>query len=160
MPYPALNTMLDDAFPHRARNYWKSAFLRELSDDAVAVMVDAFDRAPSPMTIVGVEHYHGQATRIGPTDTAFPHRQPGYNLLLLSVWLNPADDEANISWARETFSALAPFMADAVYLNYLSADEGSRAQAAYGPNWDRLVALKRRYDPDNFFHRNLNINPV
>jgi FAD/FMN-containing dehydrogenase len=159
MPYPALNTLLDDAFPRRARNYWKSAFLRELSDDAVAVMVDAFKQAPSPMTIVAVEHYHGQATRIGPTDTAFPHRQPGYNLLLLSVWTDPSDDETNISWTRETFSALAPFMADAVYLNYLSADEGGRARAAYGTNWDRLVTLKRQYDPDNFFHHNLNIKP-
>ena len=133
MPYPALNTLLDDAFPRRARNYWKSAFFRELSDDAVAVMVDAFKQAPSPMSIVAVEHYHGQATRIGPTDTAFPHRQPGYNLLLLSVWMDPADDEANISWARETFSALAPFMADTVYLNYLSADDGGRAERHTGP---------------------------
>ena len=159
LTYPAMNTLFDAGYPQGARNYWRSAFFSELSDDAVAVMVDAFKQTPSAMSSIGVEHFHGQVTRLAPTDTAFPHRQPGYNLVLTAVWTDPADDEANIVWARRTFASLAPFMADAVYVNYLDADETSRARTAYGPNWERLVALKRRYDPDNVFHLNLNITP-
>ena len=159
MPYPTMNALLDDGYPRGARNYWRSAFFRELTDEAVDIMVDAFKQSPSAMTSLGVEHFHGQVTRIGPTDTVFPHRQPGYNLILTSVWANPAEDEANIAWTRETFSALAPFMADAVYVNYVEADAVAPQRAAYGPNLERLVELKRRYDPENFFHVNLNVTP-
>ncbi len=159
LPYPTMNTLFDAGYPRGARNYWRSAFFREMSDEAVAVMVDAFKQTPSAMSSIGVEHFHGRMTKIAPTDTAFPHRQPGYNLVMTAVWTDPADDEANIAWARQTFGSLAPFMSDAVYVNYLDADETSRARAAYGPNWERLVDLKRRYDPDNIFHINLNIKP-
>jgi FAD/FMN-containing dehydrogenase len=157
MPYPAVNAMLDDGFPKGARNYWKSAFFKELSDDAIATLHDCFARTPSIMTGMVIEHFHGAVTRIDPTATAYPHREPGYNLVIAGQWLEPADDDANITWVRETFSALTPFMADEVYVNYLNDDDGDRVRAAYGPNWDRLVELKRRYDPDNAFHLNQNI---
>lgn len=78
---------------------------------------------------------------------------------MTGVWTDPAEDEANISWVRQTFASLQPFMADAVYVNYVDADELNRTRAAYGPNWERLVELKRRYDPDNVLHLNLNIEP-
>jgi FAD/FMN-containing dehydrogenase len=159
MPYPAVNSMLDDGFPKGARNYWKSAFLKELSDDALGTARECFERTPSIMTGMVIEHFHGAVTRIDPTATAYPHREPGYNLVLLGQWLDPADDEANVAWVRDTFAALAPFMADQVYVNYMSDDDGDRVRAAYGPNWERLVALKGRYDPDNVFHLNQNIAP-
>ena len=159
MPYPVVNTLLDEGFPKGARNYWKSAFFRDLSDEAVAIMVDAFERSPSTMSGMVVEHIHGQVTRIGATETAYPHRAPGYNLVLVAEWLDPSEDDANIAWARETFAALSPYMAPAAYVNYLGADEGDRVRAAYGPNWARLVELKRRYDPENLFHLNQNIDP-
>ena len=100
-----------------------------------------------------------RSAAIDPTATAFPHREPGFNLVLTGEWLDPAEDEANIGWVRETFDAVAPYTADAVYVNYLGADEPERVRAAYGPNWERLVALKRRWDPDNVFHLNQNIAP-
>lgn len=159
LPYPVMNTLLDAGFPKGARNYWRSAFFRELSDDAIGVMVDAFKQTPSTMSGLAVEHFHGAVTRVDPTATAYPHRRSGYNLILTSVWTDAADDAANIAWAKETFGALTPFMDEAVYVNYLDADEAGRGRAAYGPNWDRLVELKRLYDPDNFFHINLNIKP-
>ena len=151
--------MLDDAFPRGALNYWKSAFLTELSDPAVRIIVDAFDQAPSTMTCIILDHLHGEATRVDPTATAFPHRQPGYSLLLLSQWADPADTRSNIAWTRETFDALAPYMADRRYVNYMSADDGGFVRQAYGPNYDRLVEVKRRYDPGNLFHLNQNIDP-
>jgi len=86
--------------------------------------------------------------------------QPGFNLVLTGEWLDPADDDANIAWVRSTFDAVAPYTSDAVYVNYLGGDETNRIRNAYGPNWDRLVALKRRWDPDNVFHLNQNIDPA
>jgi FAD/FMN-containing dehydrogenase len=160
MPYPVINTLLDAGFPKGARNYWKSAFFKELSDEAVDIMLDGFQKTPSIMSGLVLEHFHGQVTRIPATATAYPHRQPGYNLVLTAQWLDPADDEANITWAKETFSALTPHMADAAYVNYLDGDDLDRVRSAYGPNWERLVSLKRRYDPDNVFRLNQNIDPA
>jgi len=159
LPYPVMNTLLDDAYPRGARNYWKSAFFKEFDDEAVEVMTAAFQKAPSAMSSFILEHFHGAVTRVGPTETAYPHRQPGYNLAVISEWLDPTEDEVNIAWAQETFGSLAPFMADANYVNYLGDDEDHRVRAAYGRNWDRLVELKRRVDPDNFFRLNQNIDP-
>jgi FAD/FMN-containing dehydrogenase len=106
-----------------------------------------------------VEDFHGAVTRVAPTATAYPHREPGYNLFLISQWTDAADTDAGIAWARETFAALSPYMADRSYTNYLSADDYDRVRQAFGPNYERLVALKRRYDPDNLFRLNHNIDP-
>jgi hypothetical protein len=159
MPYPVVNTLLDDAFPKGAINYWKSAIFRELTDDAAAVMVESFAACPSPMTSMVIVPYLGAVTRVAPTATAFPHRQPCYSLVLLSEWSDPADSETNVAWTRETFDALRPHMADAVYVNNLPADDSGLVREAWGPNYDRLVDVKRRYDPGNFFRLNHNIDP-
>ena len=159
MPYPVMNTMLDAGFPRGARNYWKTAFFKELSEEVIGLLVDAFERVPSAMTGIVIEQFHGAITRIDPTATAYPHRQPGFNMVLAGEWLDPAEDEENISWVHSTFDALRPHTTDAVYVNYMAADEPERVRSAYGPNWGRLVALKRTWDPDNVFHLNQNIDP-
>jgi FAD/FMN-containing dehydrogenase len=158
MPYPVVNTGVDWLFPG-ALNYWKSAFFSELSDPAVEVLTSAFERAPSQLCALIIEEFHGAVTRVAATATAYPHREPGYNLLLISQWTTPANTEAGIAWARETFDALSPYMADRSYMNYLSADDHDRVHQAYGPNYLRLVELKRRYDPGNLFRLNQNIEP-
>jgi FAD/FMN-containing dehydrogenase len=160
MSYPVMNTILDPAFPKGARNYWRSGFFKELSEDVINVLIDAFERVPSPMTGIIIEHFHGAVTRIDPTATAYPHREPGFNLVITGEWLDQREDEANIAWVRSTFDAVAPYTAKAVYVNYLDVDEPDRVRAAYGPNWERLVALKRTWDPDNTFHLNQNIDPA
>jgi FAD/FMN-containing dehydrogenase len=110
---------------------------------------------------VALEHIHGAATRVGPSDTAFPHRAPGYDLLVLSEWLDPADTERCMAWARDTYAAMRPFLAAGRYVNYLDHDEaGDPVAAAYGPNYRRLQELKTRYDPRNLFHVNQNIRPL
>ena len=112
------------------------------------------------MTAMLFEHFHGAVTRVGPTETAVPHREPGWNLLLPSVWTDPAATDANIRWTRETFAALRPHFSARRWLNYLGDDQGDDAiRDAYGPNYERLRAVKRRYDPDNVFHLNHNIAP-
>jgi FAD/FMN-containing dehydrogenase len=108
-----------------------------------------------------LEHLHGAATRVGISDTAFPHRADGYNFLVVSQWMSPADNEQCIAWARETYAAMQPFVGVGRYVNYLDHDEsGDPVAAAYGPNYQRLRELKATYDPSNFFHMNQNIRPV
>jgi hypothetical protein len=160
MPYPVVNSMLDDGFPRGALNYWKAAFFTELSDAAVQTMVAAFEASPSIMSGMVVEHFHGEMCRIAPTATAFPHREPGYNLVLIGQWLDPAESAANVAWVRETYAALEPYMAPKNYVNYLADDEGELVANAYGPNLARLVEVKRQYDPDNLFRLNHNIDPA
>ena len=159
--YSETNMLMDDGFPKGALNYWKSSFLNELSDAAIETMVDQFSTCPSPMSGLLLEHFHGAATRVGETDTAFPHRRPGYNLLVVSEWQDPADSERNIAWARETYTAMEPYMARGRYVNYLGEEEGEDPVAsAYGPNYERLRSLKNTYDPTNLFHMNQNITPT
>jgi len=112
------------------------------------------------MSAILFEHFHGAVTRVAGTETAVPHRDEGWNLLIPSVWLDPADSDANIAWSRETFAAMRPHFGAGRWLNYLGDDQGVDAvQAAYGPNYGRLLELKRRYDPENVFHHNHNIDP-
>jgi len=160
MPYPEMNTLMDAAYPVGALNYWKSSFLAELTDDAVDALVEHFAAVPSPMTLVAIESFHGAVTRVDVTEMAVPHREPGFNVLITSVWTDPAETEENVEWTRDLYDALRPFLADRRYVNYLSGDDGNAAHAAYGPNYARLAEVKRRYDPDNVFRRNLNIPPA
>jgi FAD/FMN-containing dehydrogenase len=160
VPYPAINTGMDWLFPKGTFDYWTSAFFEQLSDEAIAVMIAAFQRAPSDLCALVLEDFHGAVTRVDATGTAYPHRQPGFNLLVISSWRDASDTDAGIAWARETFAALAPYTAKRAYTNYLAADDHeTRVRDAYGPNYERLVALKRRYDPHNLFHLNQNIPP-
>ena len=159
MPYPVMNTILDMGYPTGSCNYWKSAFLKDLSDDAIAALVEAFAACPSPMSAMVIEHLHGAVTRVDPTATAFPYRAPGYNLVVTGVWIDPADTDVNVAWVRQTMAALEPFLSERRYQNYMPGDADDTVDRAYGPNLERLVQLKRRYDPDNLFHLNRNIPP-
>jgi FAD/FMN-containing dehydrogenase len=160
MPYPQMNTLLDDGYPQGSLNYWLSSFTEGLSDQLIDTAVEQFAAVPSSMSAVLFEHFHGAVTRVAPTDTAVPHRSPGWNLLIPSVWTDPADNDANIRWTRETFDALRPGFASGRWLNYLGDDQADDAiRAAYGPNYERLRDIKRRYDPENVFHLNHHITP-
>jgi len=160
MPYPVMNTILDAGFPAGLLNYWLSSFTRGLPDELIDIAAERFAVVPSPMSAILLEHFHGAVTRVGVTETAVPHRDEGWNLLIPSVWADPADTEANIAWTRETFAAMRPHFGTGRWLNYLGDDQADDAiRAAYGPNYDRLREVKRRYDPDNVFRLNHNIVP-
>lgn len=162
MPYPAVNMLFDAGFPRGALNYWKSNFLTALGDTAIDTMIERFAVTPSPMSALLLEHFHGAATRVGPTETAFPHRTVGYNFLTVGEWLDAAASPANVAWTRDTYAAMAPHFTTGRYVNYLNADEvaeDSTVSAAFGPNWKRLRDVKRRYDADNVFHLNQNVKP-
>jgi FAD/FMN-containing dehydrogenase len=160
MPYPVMNTILDDGFPVGALNYWRANFIRGLNDDLIDLLIERFAVVPSPMSAIIFEHFHGAVTRVGATDTAIPARDPGWNMLVPSVWVDPAETERNVAWTRETHAAVSAHLAERRWLNYLADDEGNdEVRAAYGPNYDRLVEVKRRYDPENLFRLNHNIVP-
>jgi FAD/FMN-containing dehydrogenase len=159
--YEETNRMLDAGFPRGALNYWKSNFMSELSDQAIDMLISQFAACPSPMSGLLLEHIHGAATRVGIGETAFPHRREGYNFLVVSEWLDSADNAQNIAWARESYDAMRPSFSAGRYVNYLGDDDGEDAvAAAYGPNYQRLRALKAKYDPANLFHLNQNIRPA
>lgn len=159
--YLQMQGMFEPFFPPGRLVYTKSNFLRSMSDEAIDAIVRYVGKSPSPYTFAPfIEHWHGAATRVPITDTAFPHRQYSWNLLAWSMWESPSDSEKNIRWTRECCEALRPFLVAGSYGNYV-ADEGEAiAREAYGSNYDRLVALKNKYDPTNFFRLNHNIKPT
>jgi FAD/FMN-containing dehydrogenase len=160
IPYSTQNTLLDAAFPRGARNYWKAQFVTELSDGCIATLIDRFERCRSPMSQIVVEHFHGAASRVPVDATACALRVTGFNVVIISQWMDPAENDTHIGWARDTFAALTPYLAERRYVNYLENDEGGDpAAVAYGANYGRLRDLKSTYDPDNFFKENVNIRP-
>ena len=159
--YEQQQTLLDEGFPFGLQNYWKSEFLKGLTDEAIDTIVERFSSVTSPLTGIVLEQFGGAYRRVAEDDTAFAHRDWDYNFLIVSRWTDPSDSAPHIQWARDTWQAVQPYASGRVYVNYLEGgDEGAdRIRAAYGPVYDRLVALKQRYDPSNFFHLNQNIKP-
>jgi FAD/FMN-containing dehydrogenase len=160
MDYVEMQSFLDWGFPKGRLQEWKSSFLPYLSDEAIEVLLEYAETRPSPMSAFVLQHLHGAACRVGPTETAFPHRSEKHDLLIISMWTDPADSEKNISWTREFLQAMRPFLERGVYVNNLGDEGEDRIKAAYGPNYERLVALKNKYDPTNFFRVNQNIKPT
>jgi FAD/FMN-containing dehydrogenase len=160
MPYPVVNTLLDPAFPAGAHNYWKSGFLDELSDAAIDVLVRSYGEVPSPMTGIFLDHLHGAATRVDPAATAFPHRTEAFSVLILGQWATPDETAENIAWVRRTYDALRPHLSGRRYSNFMAADDTALIDSAYDANHRRLTDVKRRYDPDNVFHLNVNVVPA
>jgi FAD/FMN-containing dehydrogenase len=160
MSYTQLQGMFEAFFPPGRQVYTKSNFLRNLSDEAIDILVQYVGRSPSPYTFAPfLEHWHGAATRVPVAATAFPHRQYSWNFLAWSMWIDASDSEKNQQWTRDCWGAVRPFLVAGSYGNYV-ADEGEViAREAYGSNYDRLVALKNKYDQTNFFRMNHNVKP-
>ena len=111
MPFPQMQTLLDGAFPDGIQNYWKSTFLRELSDDAIGVLVEHANRATSPLAGVSVEYYGGAAGQVGVSETAFAQRQAQYSVAILAQWTDTGESQRHIKWARDFSDSLSPFRA-------------------------------------------------
>jgi FAD/FMN-containing dehydrogenase len=161
MPLVQLQGMFDPFFPPGRYTYVKSSFVQELTDAAIDVLAEFAASRPSPLVFApGIEHWHGAATRVGPTETAFPHRTHQYNFMAWSTWTETADTERHVQWTRQFWEAMKPHLAPGSYVNYLSDDDDGAAKVAFGPNYDRLLALKNKYDPTNLFRMNHNIRPT
>jgi hypothetical protein len=141
-------------------NYWKSNFLASLDDNVITMIVDMGEDCPSKYSGIFLEHWHGAAARVPQDHTAFHHRREGHNLLVLSQWEDTAAKEENIAWARQGFARLEPFSAGARYVNYLDQDDAADLAGPFGGNYARLAKVKARWDPENVFHLNQNIQPA
>src|SRR5713226_477805 len=161
MSYIQLNQIFDAAFPYGGvQRYWKSSFLRQLGDDVLEILVHRAATMRPPMSMVGFFHVHGAATRVDPNETAFGLRDDQWDYDVISQWADPAESAHHIQWTREFWTAVEPFATGEVYVNHLDAEEGTRIKAAYSQNYERLVALKNKYDPTNLFRLNQNIKPT
>jgi FAD/FMN-containing dehydrogenase len=158
MPYLEIQSLLSPP-PIRISTYARSSFLAELSDGAIDVLAARAASPPPVMSLFFMEHLHGRASALGIGDSAFVHRTPGHNFAVLAMWLEPGDAEVAAAHVRSFFDDMAPFLAQRVYANYLAEEGEARVRAAYGAAWDRLVGLKRKYDPDNVFRLNQNVDP-
>jgi FAD/FMN-containing dehydrogenase len=159
MPYEAWQKIFDPLLAPGARNYWKSHNFTHLSDDAIDVVLRYASAVPTPHCEIFLGLIGGKANAYAPDATAYPHRNVQFAMNVHGRWLEPADDSKVVNWAREFFTAAAPYAAGSVYINFLTQDEGGRIREAYGQNYDRLVQVKRQYDPDNLFRFNHNIRP-
>jgi hypothetical protein len=160
MPYTAVQSAFDPFFPKGLLCYWKSTYVNELSDGLVDALCELAEARPSPRTTMDIWPMAGAAARVGPTETAFGKRPP-YMLAFESSWTDPSHNDANIAWAREAHASMSRFHASGIYLNFpgFGEEKEEMARSAYGANYERLVAIKSEYDPENLFRMNVNIPP-
>ena len=145
MPLITLQSMFDPFFPPGRHVFVKSSFMGELTDPAIEVLTEfALNRPSSLVFAPAIEHWHGAAARVPPTDTAFPHRTHPFNFFAWATWTDPKDTERHVAWTRQFWDAMKPHLASGSYVNYIADNDESTARAAFGPNYDRLLALKNR----------------
>lgn len=156
MPYTALQTAFDAGSPHGGRYYWKSQYLAGLPDELLDLLVKWAEDLHGAYSIIGIEPMGGAQGRVDPAASAFIHRDRPYSLGIWTGWADAEYDQVNVDWTRAFFEAVEPFGAGA-YVNYLGEDESDRLQEVYGENYERLLALKKKWDPDNLFRENHNI---
>jgi len=159
MAYLNLNSMLDAAFPAGRSCYEKASTLKALSDEAIETIADYGAAFTSPFSAVLIQHVHGAASRVGPSETAFAQREESYVMNMIALW-DEGEANTHIGWARTFWTAVEPFAASGVYVNYLGNEGEERIRASYGANYSRLVTLKNTYDPTNLFRMNQNIKPA
>jgi FAD/FMN-containing dehydrogenase len=159
MPYAVAQSARDEGYPSGRLHYWKSGWLREVTDGAIETLMRFVPQMPSSASGVGLQQLHGAASRVAPSATAFPHRAEQYDFLILSQWSEASDSDRNVQWTRALFEAMQPHLEESVYVNNLGDEGSGRVRAAYGENYPRLAAVKRTYDPDNVFRANQNIDP-
>jgi FAD/FMN-containing dehydrogenase len=159
IPYTQLQASGEVFFPADLHYYWKTHFLGEIGEDAIDAVVAHFATVPSPRSLVAFQQYGGAVGRVGRTETAFWHRDAQYDFIPTSIWTDPTESDKHIQWVRQLWDMMKPF-ARGVYVNNLGEEGEDQVRVAYGDNYERLVTLKTKYDPTNFFRLNSNINPT
>jgi FAD/FMN-containing dehydrogenase len=161
VPFPAMQSAFDDLVPTGMQNYWKADFTADLTDAAIAAHVEHGKRTPNVSSSMHLHPTNGAAQRVGADETAFGHRDKSFAPVIVGIWPDPADNEANIQWVRDYYDAIHPHSgSEGGYVNFMSDDDDQRAPENYGANYERLASVKATYDPDNTFHVNQNIVPA
>jgi FAD/FMN-containing dehydrogenase len=160
MPYTQLQGLFDAANPPGWQNYWKAEYIRGYDDGAIRVLCEHVARKPSPMSKVLIAHLQGAISRVGFEAGAYSHRDAPFLININATWADPGDAARHKDWALALWAGMQPFSHGGTYVNFLSSEGEARIKAAYDARaYERLVALKTRYDPDNFFRFNQNIPP-
>jgi FAD/FMN-containing dehydrogenase len=160
MPYPSLNSAFDALYPAGdLQHYWKTNFVTELTDEAIEAHLEHGPKVPVVNSTVHIYPINGACNRVEPDATAFAYRDATFAAVIAGMWPDPADNEANVKWVQDYYAAIAPLSEEGGYVNFMADDDQDRVRANYKGNYDRLVEVKRKYDPDNLFHLNQNIAP-
>jgi FAD/FMN-containing dehydrogenase len=159
MPYPALQSMFDGIYPPGLQWYWRGDFVAEIPDEAIEQHLKFAEQMPSLHSTMHLYPVDGAASRVGRHETAFSYREAKWSMVMVGVDPDPANAEKITSWTKEYWSALHPYSLGGAYVNFMMDEGVDRIKATYRDNYDRLVQIKRKYDPDNFFRINQNIRP-
>ena len=160
MPFPMLQSAFDALYPPGLQWYWRADFVNELSDEAIAQHVKYGERLLTGHSTMHMYPIDGAVHRVGKSDTAFSYRDSMWAEVIVGVDPDPANNESIISWTKEYWEALHPYSAGGAYVNFMMDEGQERIRATYRHNYDRLVAVKNRYDPTNLFRVNQNIRPT
>lgn len=161
IPYTALQSIAENFNPPGLRNYWKTCYLKELSDDAIATMVEAYASAPAPHDHTILYSMGGAVSRVDSDETAVAYRDARYAFIIVGMWEDATADNVNIQWVREYWNTIQPYSSEGFYINYEADTSHEQVRFAYGPEkYERLAALKKKYDPENLFRLNQNIQPA
>jgi FAD/FMN-containing dehydrogenase len=161
-PWIGLQSGFDALFPKGQLYYWKSRALAELTEAAIDEIVDFASRRPTPLTDIVIWHHGGAMSRVGETDTAYAGRDTPFLVTAEVTWTDPSQSDEAIAWGREAWEAFGKHSTGGLYLNFpgFGEEKEQLVRAGYGANYERLTALKGKYDPDNLFRMNLNIAPA
>jgi hypothetical protein len=159
LPHPAVQSMFDALYPPGLQWYWKADFFSEISDAAIDAHMKHGPELPNFFSTMHIYPINGAASRIGRNDTAWSYRDATFAQVIVGVDPDPANKDAITAWARAYFDAVHPHSSGGAYVNFMMDEGEDRIRATYRDNYDRLAAIKAKYDPDNFFHINQNIRP-
>lgn len=160
VPYLQMQSGNDAVFPRGRRYYWKAQFLQRIDAGAIDAVLSSYARSPSSSSLLVFQHVGGAIARVQKTATPYANRDANFDCFPIAIWDDPGHDGEQIRWVRDVWEAVRPFSTGGVYANNLGEEGGDRVREAYGENFSRLVALKRKYDPDNVFRLNQNIDPA
>lgn len=157
LPYVLVQQQYDEIFGYGFRTYCKAGFINDIDDGAIDALLESTARIPNSLSQIEVLRLGGAVQRVAEDETAFSHRNAKYPMNIIAMWEDASHDDESIGWVREAYSSIEPFLNGGIYVNYAGGDETGGDAAAYGATWDRLVALKEKWDPDNIFRFNANL---
>ncbi len=160
LPQPALQSMFDVLYPPGLQWYWRADFVNELGDEAIALNARFGSELPTMHSLMHLYPINGAAARVGKDDTAWNYRDATWAQVICGVDPDAANNEKIISWTKNYYDALHPYSAGGAYVNFMMDEGEERVKATYGDNYERLVAIKNKYDPQNLFRVNQNIKPA
>jgi len=158
--FPTMQKLVDEMSPDSTHNYWRSTFIRDFSDEVIDLIIEHGNRMESRLSRIVIQFFCGAAGIVAPADTAFAQRQAEYNVGIETQWTDAAESEKHIGWTRTLSDALRPYSSNGYLLNFIGDEEPDTIRAAFGSNYARLVELKTKYDPTNFFSLNQNVAPM